>query len=73
MRALDLINTFQIEVPWGPKVLQRYEGGGRGTLIGNLHRWGFGVSIPISLIAELHIRLLHKKILLLVTSELDDF
>jgi len=49
MRAFDLINTFQIDVPWGPKVLQRYQGGGEGwgNLIGNLDSLD-GVLGPLS-------------------------
>lgn len=49
MRAFDLINTFQIDVPWGPKVLQRYWGRGEGwgNLIGNLGSL-YGVLGPLS-------------------------
>lgn len=70
MRAFDLVRTFQIDVLWDPKVLHRYGGGGR-TLIGNLHR--FRVSIPNSITAKLYIWIMHKNILSLITSEVDDF
>ena len=49
MRAFDLINTLKIDVPWRPKVLQRYWGGGEGwgNLIGNLGSLD-GVMGPLS-------------------------
>ena len=54
-----------------PEALRVYRG--EGNLRENLHRWGFGASITISITEELHIGFLYKKLPPLVITKLDDF